>query len=53
MLDEKKEKDIITCDEECLCRDDYVSCVSQCLTRYGFDEYEINEALKELLGFDV
>jgi len=52
MLDEKKEKDIITCDEFCLKRDDYVQCFTQCLRRYNFDGHEINEALKEVLGID-
>jgi len=52
VLDSKKEKDIITCDEFCLARDNYVQCVRRCLEEYGFDDYEINEALKELLGID-
>ena len=52
MVGASKEKDIITCDEYCLRRDDYVQCVVQCLQKYNFDEYEIDEALKYILGLD-
>ena len=57
MKEEKKRSDtmyeaVVDCYSECEGREDYGTCVSECLRRKKMKDYEYAEALDEALGLN-